>query len=301
MADAAERVISMTKKGFTLVELLVVVGIMASMATLSIGSYFAVVRGMADRGAVATATSAISLAQERACIDLVPTVVYFYNELVEREDDDEGTEKVAAGVAVAVRRAGRISNVSGRMIGDEFADLDSIYGAVEKDSDLKGDTFRLYRFNVSKMQYSTVYSMVAENSIGVTPETDFFVEPPIKEWSDRFPKSREYSDEEESVNELLSFAFKVNGGNFTSWKVGDSYAYEFVRVRLPDNYIFGTGGGDEPTENQPIKVLNSLTMLCRPDMRSDDSTLEKSVSIVCKTPSGQWRTVGKTKKEMKDI
>jgi hypothetical protein len=189
------------------------------------------------------------------------------------------------------------------LIGDEFADLDSIYGAVKKDSDLRGDTFRLYRFNVSKMQYSTVYSMVAENSIGVYPKTDFFMEPPKEEWSKNkiFPKSGEYSEDEESDDELLSFAFKVNGGNFTSWNVGDSYAYEFVRVRLPDNYIFGTGGGDEPTESQPIKILNSLTVPCRPDMRSDESTLEKSVSIVCKTPDGQWRTVGKTKKEMKDI
>ena len=76
----------MTKRAFTLVELLVVVGIMAAMATMSIGSYFAVVRGMADRGALAAATSVISLAQERARIDLAPTVVYFYNELVQNKD-----------------------------------------------------------------------------------------------------------------------------------------------------------------------------------------------------------------------
>ena len=56
----------MTKRAFTLVELLVVVGIMATMGTMSIGGYFAIARGMADRGAFATATSVISLAQERA-------------------------------------------------------------------------------------------------------------------------------------------------------------------------------------------------------------------------------------------
>ena len=64
----------MTKRAFTLVELLVVVGIMATLATVSIGSYFAVVRGMADRGALAAATSVISLALERARIDMQPTV-----------------------------------------------------------------------------------------------------------------------------------------------------------------------------------------------------------------------------------
>jgi prepilin-type N-terminal cleavage/methylation domain-containing protein len=289
----------MTKKGFTLVELLVVVGIMASMATLSIGSYFAVVRGMADRGAIATATSAIALAQERACIDLVPTVVYFYNEIVQREDEDEGDEMVVAGVAIAVRRAGRISNVTGSIIGDEFGDLNKVYGAVEDVNDLKGDTFRLYRFNVSKMEYSSVYSSVAEYPIRVDA-SDFLVEGPIASWSEAFKKDDEYTTGTEDVNELLSYAFKVKSG-FEGWKVGDAYAYEFVRVQLPDNYIFGTSGGDAPSDGNRVKMLDNLTILCEPDRASSESSLEKSVQIMCKTPSGSWRSVGKTKKEMKDI
>ena len=117
----------MTKRAFTLVELLVVVGIMASLATVSIGSYFSVVRGMSDRGAIAAATSVISLALERARIDMQPTVVYFYNELVQNEDSTKGTDLVMAGVAVAVRRAGRISRVNGDLIHDEFADLERTY------------------------------------------------------------------------------------------------------------------------------------------------------------------------------
>jgi prepilin-type N-terminal cleavage/methylation domain-containing protein len=103
----------MTKRAFTLVELLVVVGIMATMATMSIGGYFAIARGMADRGAISTATSVISLAQERARMDLVPTAVYFYNEAIQFEDRNKGTEFVAAGVAIAVRRSGRISRITG--------------------------------------------------------------------------------------------------------------------------------------------------------------------------------------------
>ena len=87
----------MTKRAFTLVELLVVVGIMATLATMSIGSYFAIARGMADRGALAAATSVISLAQERSRIDLVPTVVYFYNELVQSKNQRTGKEQISAG------------------------------------------------------------------------------------------------------------------------------------------------------------------------------------------------------------
>ena len=151
------------------------------------------------------------------------------------------------------------------------------------------------------MQYSSVYSMVTEISLRVGLD-DFFVEPPNEKWSKLFPKD-DYDEDKSSErsDELMLFGFKISGGNFNSWKVGDSYAYEFVRVRLPDNYIFGTGGGDEPTENQPVKALDSLTVLCKPDMRSDDATLEETVPIMCKTPSGDWRKVGKSKKEMKDI
>ena len=91
----------MIKRGFTLVELLVVMGIIAAMATVSIGSYFGVMRGMADRGALAAATSVIALAQERARIDLVPTVVYFYNEVVQNKDDkkDQNTCPVEQSLA----------------------------------------------------------------------------------------------------------------------------------------------------------------------------------------------------------
>jgi hypothetical protein len=217
---------------------------------------------------------------------------------VQREDEEEGDEPVVAGVAVAVRRAGRISNVNGSVIGDEFADLNKIYGAVEDEGDLNGDTFRLYRFNVSKMEYSSVYSSVAEYPIGVNPE-DFLVEGPIADWSSAFKKDSEYTDDKEDVGELLSFGFKIANG-FSGWKVGDSYAYEFVRVQLPDNYIFGTGS-DAPTEGARVKMLDKLTIVCEPDRASSEAALEKSVSIVCLTPNGKWRDVGETKKEMKDI
>lgn len=275
----------MTKRAFTLVELLVVVGIMAAMATMSIGSYFAVVRGMADRGALAAATSVISLAQERARIDLAPTVVYFYNELVQNKDENKGTELVVAGVAVAIRRAGRLTRVTGNYLGDEFADLDITYGLSDESGSLRGDTFRLYKFDFSGMKYSSVYSEVAEDSID---NESYLVESPMNRGF------RKANGDNEDPNELISYAFVQKDGNAT-WQVGDAYGYEFARIRLPDNYIFG-GASDVPSQSQPIKNVSTV-IKCYPD--SNASSLD-SVRVTARRPSG-WVSVGESKDEMKDI
>ena len=275
----------MTKRAFTLVELLVVVGIMAAMATVSIGSYFAVVRGMVDRGALAAATSIISLAQERARIDLSPTVVYFYNEIVQNKDENKGDQLVAAGVAIAVRRGGRITRKTGSRISDEFADLDRTYGVKDGAAPLGGDSFRLYRFNFIKMEYSSVYTEVVEDPVG---NETYLVEKPV----DRGFKFD--NGEKEDPTELMTYAFEVLDGN-ASWKPGDAYGYEFARIRLPDNYIFGSAS-DVPSVSTPIKMVSPV-IKCLPD--SNASSLD-SVQITARRPSG-WKKIGESKDEMKDI
>lgn len=280
----------MTKRAFTLVELLVVVGIMASLATVSIGSYFSVVRGMSDRGAIAAATSVISLALERARIDMQPTVVYFYNELVQNEDSTKGTDLVMAGVAVAVRRAGRISRVNGDLIHDEFADLERTYDLADNPNSLQSDTFRLYRFNFSKMLYSSVYSEVVEDEID---NEKYLIEHPVDRGFIKPGGDESKKNDTEDASKMLSYAFKVKSG-FSSWRAGDAYGYEFVRIRLPDNYIFED---NKPDANNPVKLVGK-TIKCFPD--SDAETLD-SVSISSRRPNGRWEKIGDTKREMKDI
>ena len=273
----------MTKRAFTLVELLVVMGIMAAMATVSIGSYFAVVRGMADRGALAAATSVIAMAQERARIDLAPTVVYFYNEVVQNKNENAGAELVVAGVAVAVRRAGRLTRVNGNFLGDEFADLNRTYGIAASQNSTRGDTFRLYRFNFNKMEYSSVFSEAYEDSID---NELYLVEHPVNR------NFRKESGGSEDANEMLSYAFKVRSGN-ANWHAGDAYGYEFAKIRLPDNYIFNT---DVPSASDPVKELSTV-IKCYPD--SEASSLN-TIPIYGKRPSG-WKKIGDTRSEMKDI
>ena len=276
---------SMTKRAFTLVELLVVMGIIAVMATMSIGSYFAVVRGMTDRGAVAAATSVISLAHERACIDLSPTVVYFYNERIRDANKNAGLDAVYAGVAVAVRRAGRLSRVNGNKLNDEFADLDRTYGVMDNPNSPKCEASRLYRFNFSRMEYSSVYSEATEDTIG---NETYLVERPV----DRGFKK--LNGDNERVNVLPVGSFLRKDG-FNGWRAGDAYGYEFARVRLPDNYIFGAES-DLPSGSDATKSL-STTVKCLPD--STASSLAR-IRITARRPNG-WQEVGNTKSEMKDI
>lgn len=273
----------MTKRGFTLVELLVVGGIMAAMATVSIGSYFAVVRGMADRGALAGATSVISLAQERARIDMTPTVVYFYNEIVQRKDSAKQTDAVVAGVAVAVRRAGRISRVNGSILDDEYADLNRTYG-ISDTTGADSDTFRLYHFNFTKMEYSSVYSEAIEDEIS---NEKYLVEKP----KDRgFSKPLGTGDEDPA--KMLVYGFRIKSG-FSGWRAGYAYGYEFARIRLPDNYIFGS---EVPDDSNPVKSVGTV-IKCYPDTNSD--TLD-TIAVYSRRATG-WKKIGDTKSEMKDI
>ena len=275
----------MNRRAFTLVELLVVVGIMAALATMSIGSYFAVVRGMADRGAIAAATSIISLALERARIDMQPTVVYFYNELVQNKDTKKGTERVVAGVAVAIRRAGRISRVNGSLIHDEFADLEKTYDLAENQNSVRSDTFRLYRFNFSKMEYASVFSETVEEEIG---NEKYLVEKP----ADR--NFRKPNGNYENPDRMISYAFKVKDG-FGGWRVGDAYGYEFARIRLPDNYAFGER---KPNVSDTKPIEESFAPKYYSD--SDSGSLE-TVPIVGKRPGNDKWIKLDSRREMSDI
>ena len=119
------------KRGFTLIELMTVVGIMAFLGTAATGGYNALQRGMAERAATDIATKMLAAAKERAIIDRVPTVVYCYNRLL-READSGDANAVVVGEMVAIRRAGRITRVRGQYLYDEFGDLDRSFEPIEE-------------------------------------------------------------------------------------------------------------------------------------------------------------------------
>ena len=158
----------MNNKAFTLIELLVVVAIMALLGTMSVGGYRAMQRGMEERGVVQNVNQFMKVAWQRAQIDRVPVAVYFWNETLRAETDNEPT--LVVGKAGAVRRAGRSTGVTGRYLRDEFGDLR--YSRLTLDEDDEEDReanasdtgVYLYQVNGSSDGADRRRSVVAQNT-----------------------------------------------------------------------------------------------------------------------------------------
>ncbi len=272
---------TLTRKAFTLVELLVVMGLLGALATISTSGYYAVVRGMEERGAVSAATGIIRAAQQRARIDRVPTAIYFYNELV-APADSENFAKVQ-GVAVAVRMGGRISCVDGENLCDEFSELSEIYGYANYDKldDAKAakDTagMRLYKMATigGRLDYSIVGSAVIRHYVR---EQDFIG-----------------FGEHDNDRKVFMHAFVLKEQGTASWKIGDAYAFEFTTVRLPVGYIFGSQYPDNVSS--PVRDVKTYVF----DPRGSGEMLDTEIDVFSVRPGAggalQPRKVGTTSKD----
>jgi hypothetical protein len=187
-----------------------------------------------------------------------------------------------------VRRAGRITRKTGNFLGDEFADLNITYGLADNAGSLRGDTFRLYRFNFTEMEYSSVFSEAVEDVIG---NEEYLVEHPVNR------DFRKPNGDSEDPNEMSVYSFKIKDSGNATWNVGDAYGYEFARIRLPDNYTFG-GPDKYPRNDSDTIVPVKKVIKCLPDSTSE--SLE-TIEISSLRPSGRPESIGDTKKEMKDI
>lgn len=224
----------MTRKGFTLLELLVVVGIMGLLGTASIGAYRSITRGMEERGALQNASQFMHAAFQRAMIDRQPTAVYVWNETLQSSTDDE--TEIVVGKAVAVRRAGRITGIDGNYLLDEFADLNLTYPVSEGSQ--SGSTMFLYQLdNVQDgLKRSRVYDSVRKSTVN-----EIYLLNPVG------------SATEEKAGELPAppgsgaidiYGFEIENQNGVTWEVGSAYGFEFMSLELPHNFIFGDSQGD---------------------------------------------------------
>ena len=258
------------RKAFTLIELLAVIGIVGMLGVAAAASYGALVTGMRDRSACAAATAILREAGERAHIDRLPTVVYCYNIcLKEPKGDDPG---MVMGIMTAIRRVGRITQVKGRYLFDEFADLDQSYKMEDDEAEIrKMDGFRLFKYNdensvQSRMQYSVVANAVY-----------------CKDYDNKPGEEGELTIFSGGINNRTNFftsAFYNLGSSDRepgAWKVGDGYAAEFAELQLPEGYVFGQ---QLPTRSGEVSEVKAIRF-------DPESSSSETVEIWMTRPNAQ--------------
>lgn len=242
------------RKAFTLIELLVVVGLMGLLGSVSVGGYRAMQRGMAEKGVMENVNHLIRAAYQRAQIDRQPTAVYFWNETL-RGDENDNFAEIVVGKAVAIRRYGRITKVAKPYLFDEFADLDLSYqtddaadgsgasgasaGGEGSGGDARKNTMYLYPIDAltdiadsSSLKRSIVDQRVhgdrrqllylSGDASGLLLDTET---PPGGDLA---------------AGEVSLYAFKLEDEGGVQWKPGMAYGFEFARLELPHGFIFGT-------------------------------------------------------------
>lgn len=227
-------------------ELLVVMGIMGLLGTVSIGGYRAMKRSMEERGVMQNVNTFIRSAYQRAQIDRQPVAVFFWNETLRFQSSKEN--EIVVGKAVAVRRAGRLSRVVGsNLLVDEFGDLDRIYQTDAEESGSSNEsTMYLYPMNklseissTREIKRSTVYTRVTDASEGVV-----------------FLSGSKADDGSAYPGQVLAWAFEVKDRGGVEWKPGMAYGFEFQNLTLPHNYIFGRSY--HKTGSNPVSEAGAL-------------------------------------------
>lgn len=267
---------SRVKKAFTLVELMVVVGLMGLMTTIAIGSYSAITRGMNDRAALDAAKSLADAALQRANLDRTPVYIYLFNEVTKLDSEMEAG--IACGVAIAVRPIGRITHVpEGGFYCDEFGDLDGTFDALDEKGDEasqgeKEDSaatfFRLY--NIGKRGYATVQEGVYAYELN----------------------DRDLEDGDAgAMHKWIVHGFKTakgDSGDTATFEVGDQYGQEFVVTRLPPGYVFSQTVSMSGTSDLGQKRVGNIIEV-RP---TDTST--PAIQIYARRPNGSFDSIGST-------
>ena len=255
-----------TRGGFSLVELIVVIGLMALLSTISIGGYFAASRGMTARGVVQDTASIIRQAMQTCLIDQVPTAVLFCN----RRQNTKAKDGEAYGTAIAIKMAGRISYIatSGKTAAwNQSYPMDASDGSSQR-------AIRLYqmsspggnRLKQGVKQCSSLmcawvgYTQLdAEYLIGMkTTLADFCQDFKLDAAGNKNRAGIGYNNGND-CRWGLPFHPDNNGLNRSSWHVGDAYGVEIATLDLPKNYIFGTSVPNDtelvPASDTPALVF----------------------------------------------
>lgn len=242
------------RAAFTLVELMVVIGLMALLGTVSVTGYFSAVRGMSYRAAKVDTISLIRLAMQTCLIDQTPTAVLFYNHQTNMGEKDKAAMKAStAGVAVAIKMVGRITSARDNILVDEFADWNRSYPVAQSDSEIANDKgIRFYRMSELENQVkkgiedcSSIVSTFVEPvnkdflneymlAYGMSASSDNSYAGQVQGFCKRFEKS--------CAGNSFRYGHRIKQANGITWKAGDAYGVEIGTHELPRGFFYGSKG-----------------------------------------------------------
>ena len=251
------------KAAFTLVELMVVIGLMALLGTISVTGYFAAVRGMSDRGALDDTRSLIRLAMQTCLIDQTPTAVLFFNRQNQVQTANISSEEVKAtssGTAIAIKMAGRISYVDGDILVDEFADWNQSYPVSNANSDGGVRFYRMTDLDKVAQGIDACSSLMKEYVEPVKFDDEYMIAAgrKVREFCSDFKKNaqdnKDFSGTAYGNGNNYRWGRRIDDRNGITWKIGDAYGVELAPLDLPRGYIFGS---QEPS-SMKLKSVSSL-------------------------------------------
>lgn len=227
------------RAGFSLMELLAVMAIMAMLITLAVTSYFAAIRGMARRSAVKHFANTLILARQRACMENTRVSVVLFNEVTGQTDLDITPSYVVC------KEIGRLSHVRGLELVDEFSEIEKIFGVQSLGMNYRG-SIRLY--NLTQGRWSHIFPWVAAYP-----------------WETGGGLPRESASAPGTHHNLNAFAFRINENvqtrmqSFRNWRIGDAYGVEAAPAgSLPRHFAF----------ERPSRAEEAVTITFEPDGRA---------------------------------
>lgn len=242
------------QKGFSLMELLVVMSIMGLLLALGTVGYFAAISGMAQRSAVEHLMSTLTVARQRACMDATRVGVVFYNESV------DGSATNVVPTYIVCKAVGRVSRPpQDDYIYDEFTALDEMFGT--SDNGLKDKMKGMRIFNMTQGTMSLVIPSAKpyQSESGVTLYSP-------------------YSTVKGGSGKLTGFTFyglqKHASSRAWNWKSGDVYGVASAEPQtLPKGIVFDWGNLNNDQETTQMTQDNCIWFY--PDGRVEGYTTIK--------------------------